>query len=158
MKIEIFGDGLDRSAIPAVTRHVSARGIVVKDGRILGLWRPKLDVYTLPGGGKEAAESLSACVEREVLEETGAIVQVGKETCVVIEYFRDSIWESHFFPCEATGRTGSSQLTAEESALGLEASWYDLYEFLQLLETHESTNPCGANIHQRELIGLMNTL
>ncbi len=158
MIIEIFGDGLDRTQIPAVPRRISARGVVLRDHRILGLWCPELDVYTRPGGGREADESLAACVEREIREETGVIVRAGSEACTVIEYFRDSIWESHFFPCEATGETTSLELTAEESRLGLASSWYDLYEFLSLLETHESSNPYGANIHQRELIGLMNTL
>jgi len=158
MKIEIFGDGLDRGGIRAQPRHVSCRGVIVKDGKILALRRPKLDVYTLPGGGLEAGETLRQCVEREVREETGVVVTAGEEACVVVEYFAESIWESHFFPCAPTGETTPAALTTEEAALGLEAAWYDLYDFLALLETHESANPYGACILQRELIGIMNTI
>ncbi len=158
MKIEIFGDGLDRSQIQDQPRRTACRGVVVKDGRILIVHSPKLDIYTLPGGGREDGETLAQCVEREVREETGVVVTAGPEACVVIEYFNDSIWESHYFPCQPTGATVPPSLTEEERKTGCAASWIDLYDFLALLESYESTNPYGANILERELVGLMNTI
>ncbi|MDP3130627.1 MAG: NUDIX domain-containing protein [Bacillota bacterium] len=158
MKIEIFGDGLERSQIKDQPRRTACRGVVVKDGKILVVHSPKLDIYTLPGGGREENETLAQCVEREVAEETGVCVKAGPEACVVIEYFTDSIWESHYFPCAPTGATVPVALTEEERKMGCDAAWYDLYDFLALLESYESTNPYGANILERELVGLMNTI
>ncbi|MCK7486100.1 MAG: FAD-dependent oxidoreductase [Bacillus subtilis] len=157
-KIEIFGDGLERSQIKDQPRRTACRGVIVKDGRILVVHSPKLDIYTLPGGGREDGEALAHCVEREVAEETGVVVKAGPEACVVIEYFTDSIWES-LFPVRADRRDAVPvALTEEERKTGCVASWMDLYDFLALLETYESTNPYGANILERELVGLMNTI
>ena len=86
------------------------------------------------------------------LGQAGVIVQAGPEACVVIEYFNDSIWESHYFPCQPTGATVPVKLTEEERKMGCAASWIDLYDFLSLLESYESTNPYGANILERELV------
>jgi len=158
MIIEIFGDGLDRSQVKDQPRRVSCRGVILKDGRILVVHSPGLDVTTLPGGGREDGETLFACVERELREETGLIARAVSEGCTVIEYFEDSIWETHYFRCEPTGTTAERSLTAEEAASGCEPTWLDLYDFLARLEGYQSHNPYGANIHERELIGLMNTL
>ncbi|MFA5006805.1 MAG: NUDIX hydrolase [Candidatus Izemoplasmatales bacterium] len=158
MIIEIFGDGLERRDIANQPRRVSCRGVVLKDERILVVHSDGLDVTTLPGGGREADESLSACVEREIREETGEVVRAIAEGCIVIEYFVDSIWETHYFRCEPTGATVTRALTVEEREKGCEPSWIGLYDFLALLEGYESENPYGANIHERELVGLMNTL
>lgn len=158
MTIEIFGDGLDRSGIKNQPRRISCRGVVLKDGKILVVHSPGLDITTLPGGGREEGETLPACAEREIREETGEVVRAVAEGCTVIEYFADSIWETHYFRCEATGATVARSLTGEEREKGCEPAWIGLYDYLSLLEGYESANPYGANIHERELVGLMNTL
>jgi ADP-ribose pyrophosphatase YjhB (NUDIX family) len=158
MIIEIFGDGIDRSDIKDQPRRVSCRGVVVAEGRILVVRQPGLDVTTLPGGGLEAGETLADCVKREIAEETGVIIGTAFERCTVVEYFVDSIWETHYFACEDSGATVPTKPTEEESRLGLEALRMDLFDFLSLLETYESTNPYGANILERELIGVLNTI
>ncbi|MCQ8773119.1 NUDIX domain-containing protein [Streptomyces telluris] len=69
----------------------SANGLVVRDGRVLllrGEW-PQPDTYWLPGGGQEPGESLAACVEREVLEETGVRVRA-REMLLVRETIPDN--------------------------------------------------------------------
>jgi len=159
MIIEIFADGLDRDHINLKKVHVSCRAIVVKAEKVLAEYLKKSDVFNLPGGGLEANETFEACVKREVLEETGITIKVLEPTCIVKEYFQDETWESHFFRCEDTfAPLKAALLTPEEQKLDLTWKWYDLYEFLGFLESYESTNPYGANIHQRELIGLLNSI
>lgn len=67
------------------SHRVNARAIVIHDGKILlnefghGLY------YNLPGGGVEAGELVKEAVIREVMEETGIAVDVGK-LLYVLEY------------------------------------------------------------------------
>ncbi|MEU2872756.1 NUDIX domain-containing protein [Streptomyces olivoreticuli] len=59
----------------------AACGLVVRDNRVLlarGTWPdPNIETYWLPGGGQQPGETLAACAEREVLEETGVRVEAG---------------------------------------------------------------------------------
>ncbi|WP_116209310.1 NUDIX domain-containing protein [Streptomyces olivoreticuli] len=60
----------------------AASGLVVRDGLVLlarGTWPdPNVENYWLPGGGQQPGETLAACAEREVLEETGVRVTAGQ--------------------------------------------------------------------------------
>ncbi|MCF3103065.1 NUDIX domain-containing protein [Streptomyces roseoverticillatus] len=60
----------------------AASGLVVRDGHALlvrGTWPdPGSETYWLPGGGQQPGETLAACAEREVLEETGVRVTAGQ--------------------------------------------------------------------------------
>ncbi|MFF4410165.1 NUDIX domain-containing protein [Streptomyces sp. NPDC001404] len=62
--------------------RTAASGLVVRDGHVLlarGTWPdPNTENYWLPGGGQQPGETLAACAEREVLEETGVRVTAGQ--------------------------------------------------------------------------------
>jgi 8-oxo-dGTP pyrophosphatase MutT (NUDIX family) len=49
----------------------AAGGLVVRDGRVLLVHRPKYDDWSFPKGKCDAGESDEACAIREVEEETG---------------------------------------------------------------------------------------
>ncbi|MFQ6197106.1 NUDIX domain-containing protein [Streptomyces sp. NPDC000405] len=59
----------------------AASGLVVRDNHVLlarGTWPdPNSETYWLPGGGQQPGETLAACAEREVHEETGVRVKAG---------------------------------------------------------------------------------
>jgi ADP-ribose pyrophosphatase YjhB (NUDIX family) len=61
--------------------YLAVSAVVVRDGRLLVVRRarqPALGLFTLPGGGVEAGETLHEAVIREVQEETGlSIAPVG---------------------------------------------------------------------------------
>lgn len=67
-------------------RRVSARGIIVHEGRLLGLrLRPYKELaasiskyWVLPGGSVDEGESLEAAVRRELLEELGVEPEIGQ--------------------------------------------------------------------------------
>jgi ADP-ribose pyrophosphatase YjhB (NUDIX family) len=158
MVIEIFADGLDRAHINKTTHRIACRGVVLREGKLLGEFYKNRDVFNLPGGGLEPGESPEACCVREVAEETGVKVRVMEATCVVMEYFPEATFETRFFKCEVAGASGSLKPTPEETEDGMTSGWYDLYEFLDQLDSYESTNPFAANIHQRELNGLLNSI
>jgi len=159
MRIEVFGEGIDRSSINKTNHKISCRGVVVHDNAVLAVYFHQSDLFNLPGGGLEKGESLSNCAIREVLEETGYAVTVKAETVTVIEYYPDSTWETHFFRCELkSDKPKDINPTEEEKNAGMEVRWIEMYEFLSILEDYPSKNPHGQNIHQRELIGLINSL
>ena len=69
--------GVEEAREDGVVR--AAGGIVVRDGRLLLVHRPKYDDWTFPKGKCEPGESDEACAVREVEEETGLRGELGTE-------------------------------------------------------------------------------
>lgn len=81
-------------------------GLVVRDGEVLLVRRgkePYKGCWSLPGGGVEPGEHLRDAVRREVLEETGLEVGVGR----VAGYREGFVGDDHYvviaFHVEVTG-------------------------------------------------------
>jgi 8-oxo-dGTP pyrophosphatase MutT (NUDIX family) len=53
--------------------------VVVRDGRLLLVHRPRYDDWTFPKGKCDAGETDEACALREVEEETGLRCRLGRE-------------------------------------------------------------------------------
>jgi 8-oxo-dGTP pyrophosphatase MutT (NUDIX family) len=62
-----------------VTVVRAAGGVLVRDGDVLLVHRPKYDDWTFPKGKAEADESDEDCALREVAEETGLRCRLGDE-------------------------------------------------------------------------------
>lgn len=98
--------------------RLSARALIIKEGKILLNEFDHGDYYNLPGGGVELDESLRDAVKREVLEESGLSVQV-KEMVYIYEYnpIRDGHGYgsrgalSHVFRCEVDPLTEINEPT-----------------------------------------------
>ena len=59
--------------------EVRTRAVIFDDeGKLLLQYHPVERFYRLPGGGLEGGETLVGCVEREIKEETGLLVEVGR--------------------------------------------------------------------------------
>ena len=159
MRIEIFGDGIDRSSINVINKKVTCRSVVKKDDKILTVYFNKTDHYNLPGGGLEKDESLEACCIRETLEETGYQVEIMEPTITIVEYYPDSTWETHYFRCQMLSDKLSETIRTEEEQLAeIETRWVEVYQLLEILESSPTNHLYGQNIHERELIGLLNSL
>jgi len=59
--------------------HLAASAAIFRDGKVLLVRRarkPALDIWTLPGGGVEAGETLHQALLREVMEETSLTIEI----------------------------------------------------------------------------------
>lgn len=110
----------------AVPRHQVAVGVVRRGGRVLiarrrpegllgGLWE-------LPGGERRPGETLAGCAAREIAEETGLRVRVGRELATVDHAYTHMRVTLHAFECrpvrgrrrpatESQGRAGGDRAT-----------------------------------------------
>jgi A/G-specific adenine glycosylase len=93
-------------AVPELTIGI---GVVRKNGRILiqqrahdgmlgGLWE-------FPGGKRQAGEKMEQCVRREVREETGLRVDVGRRIAVVKHRYSHLAVELHAYDCAVKSGT-----------------------------------------------------
>jgi 8-oxo-dGTP diphosphatase len=57
----------------------AAGGVVLRDGRIAMVHRPRYDDWSLPKGKLDPGESWEECAVREVQEETGLRCTLGRE-------------------------------------------------------------------------------
>lgn len=98
-------DTLPRRPKAAATPHYTvAVGLVFKEGKLLidkrkdntmlgGLWE-------LPGGKKQKHETLKQAVAREIAEETGLTVTVGKRLCIVRHAYSHFRITLHAYRCD----------------------------------------------------------
>ena len=92
-------------------------GAIVFDaeGRVLLVERgkpPSLGLWSIPGGKLEPRETLAQAVAREVLEETGLVVEVGALACV-LERFGD---DYHFVLLDYFARVTGGTLAPASDA------------------------------------------
>jgi 8-oxo-dGTP diphosphatase len=100
--------------VPAVSDRVEAAGgVVVRDGDILLVHRPRYDDWTLPKGKLDPGESFEEAALREVEEETGlrcrlvrelpsADYEVGGRPKVVRYWLMEAEAETPFVPNDET--------------------------------------------------------
>lgn len=85
-------------------RRVSARALIVRDGKLLVFKRKRFDMeengfleyYSIPGGGVEVGESVENACIRELKEEMGVDIQLGQKVAI---RFADH-HENHVFVAE----------------------------------------------------------
>ena len=78
-------------------------GLLWRDGRALITKRPEgkhlAGLWEFPGGKQESGETLEACLEREMKEELGIEVRVGKHLYTVHHEYEDRRISLHLFLC-----------------------------------------------------------
>lgn len=132
-EIDILGE--NRFEKHSKTR-VGCRGIVLHNGKLLVSREEVSDYWMLPGGGLEKDETLSDCCSREILEETGYLVNPLDKFLVINEYYEEYHYISHFFICEVVGKA-EQKLTESEKMRGLIPKWLDVQIFVDIVSKHQ---------------------
>lgn len=100
-------------------RVIVTAAVVERDGTFLVTRRLKgvhlEGFWEFPGGKCEPGESHRACLEREILEELGIGVRVGREILACEHAYPERIVELHFFECTLAGEA--------QALLGQEMKW-----------------------------------
>lgn len=130
--IEIIGSNF--AGMTANTR-IACRGILLREGKVLLSHERNTGWYLIPGGGLEAGETIGECCAREVLEETGFLVDPQECFLTLKEYYEDWCYISHYFRCSLTGQD-KQNLTTLEQARGLVPEWVDLREAVAIFADH----------------------
>ena len=125
----------------------------MKDGLVLAVHeRNGNDVFSTPGGGLEAEETLEECVAREVAEETGIIVKPTKCVVTVNEYYEEWRYTTHYFICDAVEEC-EKHMTDSEIERGLEVLWIEPYKLYEIFSHHADyidTDEMKRGYYERE--------
>lgn len=142
-----------------ILRRHAARGIVLREDKILLLFTERYNDFSLPGGGVDDGEEITVALQRELEEETGAREVHVKEHYGFIEEYRPH-WRpeydlmhmtSHFFLCDVAEELADVRMESYEIANGMKPVWVSASEATshnrQVMERQEKT--MGQSI-QRE--------
>ena len=119
-----------------VYKRTAARGVVLRDGKILMIHTDRGD-YKFPGGGVEPGESLEAALRRELLEETGReLLGAPEHVGVAHERRRGMVvdileMDSHYFLCRVGENEAPLNLDDYEAEEHFAPVWGDPQKALE---------------------------
>lgn len=123
----------------SIFKRIAARGIILKEHKILLMYTKYYDDYSIPGGGVDSEEALIEGLQRELSEETGAQeIEVISEYGYIDEYrpyYKEDYdlmhMISYLYVCDVKGDLQEAQLEDYEVANGMKAKWVDIDEAIQ---------------------------
>lgn len=132
--------------------RVGCRGLIVSGSKILLSHELNTGVYMTPGGGVESGETYDVCCKRELCEETGYDVEVGKQVFEFNEYFHETLFVNNYFLCEIKG-VGNPNLTDIEIEHGIVPEWVEIDKALEIFgeyEKYRAENEGVSSLYLRE--------
>ena len=116
--------------------RLGARGIVIReDGKIAIFNKSNKNEYKLPGGGIEEDENPEEAFKREVLEETGCIIEIEEKLGITEEYKTKTNFKqiSNVFIGMVIEDTKQLNVTQKEKEEGAQLIWKAPEEALKLI-------------------------
>ncbi len=154
MKYDVYQDKNYSSS--EIKRRITARGFIRKEDKFLVVYLKNINIYNIPGGGLEEGESLSECLKREMLEETGIVIKEVKKVAQVNICFRTSlIYEHNFYLCEVVEETNEFDFTVEEQNHGMVSLWLTYDQLIEIFNNHESDYKFWPETQRRDLIAIL---
>ncbi len=129
-----FGYNYSEPVNPRV--RLASRGIVLRsDGKIAVFNKSNKNEYKLPGGGRENDESPEETFKREVLEETGCIVEIIEDLGITEEYKSQNNFKqiSNVFVGKVIEDTKELHVTQKEKDEGAKLLWETPEKALELI-------------------------
>ena len=136
--------------------RTACRVLIIKNGEILISYETKTDQYMIPGGGIENGETEKECCVREILEETGAVIEPFDCELEIDEYYEDFKWVNRYYFGKIIG-SGERNLTKSEMEVGLEPRWVKLETMNDIFSKHNSyadTDEMRMGMYLREYTAL----
>jgi ADP-ribose pyrophosphatase YjhB (NUDIX family) len=140
-----------------IYKRIAARGIILRDQKILLMYTKYYDDYSLPGGGVDSEEEIVEGLKREISEETGAQeIEVISEYGYIDEYrpyYKEGYdlmhMISYLYICKIKGDLKEAQLEDYEIANGMKARWIDIDKAIQHnKELIASNNSIGQSLER----------
>ncbi len=126
--------GLEKIPVRTYETRFASRGIVVRENGDIAVFNKKnKNEYKLPGGGIETDETPEQAFIREVLEETGAHVEITAKMGIIEEVKTHSAFRqiSNIFVGKVTSETNRLSLTPKEQEEGGALLWINPKEALE---------------------------
>ncbi len=138
-------DYVERQAVRVITFN--------KSGQIAIIHAKRDNYYKLPGGGIDPGEDHLVAVQREMQEETGALIRVRVGGCVATtEEFRNDLHQISFCYCaDLVDDAGAPTLTEEEADDQLQHQWLRVEDAKKLMTAAEPTSTLGQFIKERDI-------
>lgn len=142
MKKEVICLDVERNkfnvSINKLAFRPSVYGIIIEKGRIL--LSKQWDGYDFPGGGIEVGETVREALKREVKEETGLNIKIGKIVACENSFFKLPFVENKFvhsiliyYLCEKTGgKLTTKNFDADEKKYADMPEWIKLKDIKKI--------------------------
>jgi 8-oxo-dGTP pyrophosphatase MutT (NUDIX family) len=115
----------------------AARAVILNSKKEILLQHAiKNGYYKLPGGGIENEEDTIKALHREVLEETGYKIKVGKPIGLIIEHrLRFKVIQiSYCYLAKTEGKKGKTKLEESEKQEGFQSEWWDIRKAVDMVQ------------------------
>ena len=131
----------DYAACTRTYRRDSARGIILRSGRVAMIRSRRDGYYKFPGGGIEPGETQEEAMIREVREEAGLIVRLDtvREYGMVHRIQRNPgnpeeifVQDNYYYLCEAEEEILPPQMEDYEAAAGFEPVFVEAREAIRV--------------------------
>lgn len=146
--------------VPATPKSIllrnAARGIVLRDDKILLLYTKRYDDFSLPGGGVDDGEDLHSGLRRELQEETGAqniqilssFGRIDEERPYRRNDFDTLHMKSYVYHCDIDDELGNVKMEHYEEKNGMKPLWVNIHEALR----HNQSVMKSAPVHMGQSI------
>lgn len=154
---DIFPNARANDGSNYTPRPASRAVLFDKDDKIAFMHVTKYNYHKLPGGGVDKGETLEQALEREVLEEAGCKIKIGKEIGEIVEY-RDlykTKTESYCWIGEVVGDKGEPNFVDVEIEGQFKLTWVTLDEAIELIKKDKPAEYQGHFIIKRDLLFLI---
>jgi 8-oxo-dGTP pyrophosphatase MutT (NUDIX family) len=133
-------------------REASRAVLFDKKNLVPLLFVSKYNYHKLPGGGIEDGEDKIQALVREIKEEVGSTIEVGKEIGKIIEYRAEfNLKQTSYCYLGKILSKSSQKLEKGEIDEGLKLVWVSLDGAIKLVENDKPENYEGKFIQERDL-------